>query len=307
MVNVLVTGATGGIGRSVVPLLASRGARVVATGRNIAVGRSLETASVRFTAADLIRDDLSELVADISVVVHLAARSSPWGPASLFEADNILATTRLLDAASAAGADRFVHASTPAIFMERRHRFDLRAGSQPAVRPINDYARTKLAAERLVRAERRMATLILRPSAVLGPNDRAILPRLMRVIRRGVLHPTDVRDAAEAFVVAALGSATGAVNVAGREPVKIRDMARALADQLALRVRFPILPEPALNTIADAAEWLGRKANKEPPITSYSAAILSWSRTFNLDETETLLGWRPSFGPAQILASAAPQ
>jgi nucleoside-diphosphate-sugar epimerase len=317
VVSIVVTGATGGIGRTLVPLLASRGLDVVASGRNAGLGRALTGPRVRFVPIDLVRDDIAPLVGGARIVIHLAARSSPWGPYAGFHRDNVVATARLLEASARAGVERFVHASTPAIFSERRHRLGLRNESRPAARPANAYARTKLEAERIVRDERRMATIVLRPSAVLGPDDEAILPRLMRVISRGALpvgnggaalfHPTDVRDCAEAFAAAALGSSAGAANVAGREAVAIVEMAAALADRLRLSLRVLRLPEPALHALAAAAELAGRISGREPPITRYSVASLSWSRSFDLRETEALLGWRPLYGPMDSLAHAVPR
>jgi nucleoside-diphosphate-sugar epimerase len=317
VVKAVVTGATGGIGRTLVPLLASLGLDVVASGRDPEAGRALEGPRVRFLPLDLVRDDIAPLVADARIVLHLAARSSPWGPPASFHADNVVATSRLVEAAARAGAERFVHASTPAIFSERRHRLDLRNHDSPAARPANAYARTKLESERIVLRERRMATIVLRPSAVLGPDDKAILPRLMRVIARGVLpvgnggialfHPTDVRDAARAFAAAALGTASGAANVAGREPIGIVAMATALAERLGITLRIMRVPEPALHALAAAAELAGKAAGREPPLTRYSVASLSWSRSFDLGETEALLGWSPAFGPADALAHAVPR
>jgi nucleoside-diphosphate-sugar epimerase len=316
VVKILVTGATGGIGRTLVPLLASRGFKVVASGRNAAAGRALAGPNVRFEPLDLVGGDIAPLVAGARIVVHLAARSSPWGSEASFHADNVVATARLVEAAARAGAARFVHASTPAIFSERRHRLDLRNGARPAARPANSYASTKLESERIVMSEGRMATVVLRPSAVLGPDDSAILPRLLRVLSRGFLpvgnggealfQPTDVRDCAEAFAAAALGSFSGAANVAGPKPIGIVEMARALAARLGISFRILRMPEPALNALAAAAELAGRASGREPAITRYSVASLSWSRSFDLSETRALLGWSPAFGPMDALAHAVP-
>lgn len=317
MVKIVVTGATGGIGRTLVPLLASRGLEVVASGRDAEAGRALAGPRVRFVPLDLVRDDIAPLIGDARIVIHLAARSSPWGSSASFHSDNVVATARLVEAAAGAGVARFVHASTPAIFSERRHRLDLRSQDGPAARPANNYARTKLESERIVLGERRMATIVLRPSAVLGPDDKAILPRLMRVLSRGVLpvgnggvalfHPTDVRDAAEAFAAAALGSFTGVANVAGRAPIGIVEMAKALAERLGMSLRVRRVPEPVLHALAAAAELGGRATGREPPLTRYSVASLSWSRSFDLRETEALLGWSPAFGPTDALAHAVPR
>jgi nucleoside-diphosphate-sugar epimerase len=317
VVKVVVTGATGGIGRTLVPLLAARGVDVVASGRDGEAGRALSGPRVRFHPVDLAQGDIAPLVAGAGIVVHLAARSSPWGPLEGFRADNVVATARLVEAAAAAGVARFVHASTPAIFSERRHRVDLRSDSPPAKRPANSYAATKLEAESVVLGDRRMATIVLRPSAVLGPHDKAILPRLMRVIERGALpvgngggavfHPTDVRDCAEAFASAVLGTSTGVVNVAGAAPIGIVEMAKALARRLEIDLRVVRLPEPVLHALAAAAEVFGRAAGREPPLTRYSVASLSWSRSFDLGETEALLGWSPAFGAMDALAHAVPR
>jgi nucleoside-diphosphate-sugar epimerase len=317
MVKVVVTGATGGIGRTLVPLLASHGLEVVASGRNPEAARALAGPGVRFEPLDLVGGEIEHLVAGARIVVHLAARSSPWGSYASFHRDNVVATARLVDAAARAGVERFVHASTPAIFSERRHRLDLRSGAGPAERPANDYARTKLEAERIVTGERRMTTIVLRPSAVLGPDDKAILPRLMRVLAHGVLpvgndgvalfHPTDVRDAAGAFAAAALGTSSGAANVAGPSPVGIVEMARSLAGRLGMSLRVLRVPEPALHALAAAAELAGRATGREPALTRYSVATLSWSRSFDLRETESLLGWSPAFGPLDALAHAVPR
>lgn len=315
--KVVVTGATGGIGRTLVPLLAARSLDVVASGRDREAGRALSGPGVRFEPLDLVTDDIAPLVAGARIVVHLAARSSPWGPEEAFRTANVEATARLVEAAARAGVTRFVHASTPAIYSERRHRLDLRNDSAPAARPANAYALTKLESERLVTLERRMETIVLRPSAVLGPDDRAILPRLMRVISSGLLpvgnggealfHPTDVRDCAEAFAAAALGTSTGAANVAGREPIGIVEMARILAGRLGIGLRILPFPEPALHALAGASELAGRTAGREPRLTRYSVASLSWSRSFDLRGTEAMLGWRPAFGPMDSLAHAVPR
>lgn len=312
--RVVVTGATGGIGRTLVPLLAARGVDVVASGRDVTIGRSLEGDRVRFVPLDLVTDDLAPLVYDASAIVHLAARSSPWGAWSAFHDANVVATTRVLDAAAQAGVQRVVHASTPAVFAERRDRLGLHANSPVASRPVNHYARSKLAAERVVLGDRRMQMVVLRPSAVLGPDDTAILPRLMRVLQRGVLpvgnggaalfHPTDVRDAADAFAIAALGTMTGVANVAGREPIRVVEMARAFAERLHVALRIRSVPEPVLHALATAAEVVGRAVHREPPITRYSVSTLSWSRTFDLTGTTALLGWAPAYGPWDALAHA---
>ncbi|MFX5210832.1 NAD-dependent epimerase/dehydratase family protein, partial [Acinetobacter baumannii] len=89
---------------------------------------------------------------------------------------------------------------------------------------------TKFAAERLVIAADApgFRTVAIRPRAIVGPHDTVLLPRVLRAARQGrfplpgggasLIEPTDVRDAAAAFVAADRHRAQAggrAVNVSG--------------------------------------------------------------------------------------------
>ncbi|HEY5712764.1 MAG TPA: NAD-dependent epimerase/dehydratase family protein, partial [Allosphingosinicella sp.] len=226
----LVTGATGGLGRTLVPALVAAGYDVTATGRDPAAGAELEAAGARFVAADLCDPEADLVPEGTDVVFHLAALSSPWGRARDFAAINVDATRRLLDRARAPGCDCFVYASTPSIYAEPRDRLDINEASPPARRFVNDYAATKYQAEQAVLAASsdEFRTIAIRPRAIVGPHDKVLLPRLIRASRRGrmplpnggraLIELTDVRDAAAAFLAADAArerSAGQAFNISG--------------------------------------------------------------------------------------------
>jgi nucleoside-diphosphate-sugar epimerase len=316
-VRVLVTGGTGGLGRTLVPALRAEGFAVRATGRNRDIGNSL--AGVEFVAADLAEDDLSLLVKDIEIVFHLAARSSPWGSDDLFERANVAATRRLLDAARAAGCRRFVFASTPSVFAEPRDRLALTEASPVAAVFASAYARTKYEAERLVLAADggSLRTVALRPRAIVGPHDTVLLPRLLRIARRGALplprggaaliEISDVRDVARAFIAAASSEqACGrAINISGGQPRPVREVALAACRALGVPCRIRAVPVGLLMAVAGALDVLGKLVRREPPITRYSAMTLAWSQTFDLSGAALLLDWRPHYSPEEAIAHAA--
>jgi nucleoside-diphosphate-sugar epimerase len=104
--TVLVTGAAGGLGRALVPVLRSRGWRV----RALVHRRPVEAADEQ-VGGDLADAATLRRAADgAEAVLHLAARTHARRTADYFEA-NVEGTRRLL----AAGAPRFVHVSTRAI------------------------------------------------------------------------------------------------------------------------------------------------------------------------------------------------
>ncbi|WP_312786924.1 NAD-dependent epimerase/dehydratase family protein, partial [Stenotrophomonas indicatrix] len=179
MTQILVTGASGFIGRHVARRLAAAGHRVIATGRDrsrLHMGND----AIHVVPADLACDALETLMEGCDVVVHCAALSSPWGRAEDFQRANVIVTERLLDTARRHRVHRFIHLSSPSIYFQFRDQYDLGETFAPPTRWITEYARSKWDAECRVRAaaSHGMQALILRPRAVYGEGDRAILPRL---------------------------------------------------------------------------------------------------------------------------------
>lgn len=314
----VVTGATGGLGRLLVPALAAQGWTVVCTGRRVDLGRTLVAPGVSFVPADLSRDSLDTLLAGADSVFHLAALSSPWGRQPAFVQANVTATQRLLAAASAAGCRRFIHTSTPSIFVDRRHRMNLREDSPLPAHGVNDYARTKLAAERLVlqAASPAMATVVLRPRAIVSPFDTVLLPRLMRAAQRGrivlpaggqaLVELTDGRDVVAALLAACARAEalSGRVfNISGGQPRPLSHIVsrvfQAMGRPLSVRSVPPALAF-ALGALAEGLALL-LPSRPEPPLTRYGAMVASWSQTFDLTAARTDLQWSPRHSPEEAI------
>jgi UDP-glucose 4-epimerase len=164
MGSVLVTGATGFIGRKLVPALAGHGP-VIAASRS-----GQEVAGAPGVRLDLTRAaDFAALPDRIDAVVHLAALIEAPAMEDYLRV-NVLGTHRLLAWAQAAGAAAFVYGSTGGVYGSgpQPHRED----DQP--RPQDDYATSKAQAEIAVTAfPANMRKIMLRycaPYAVGTPN-----------------------------------------------------------------------------------------------------------------------------------------
>jgi 2-alkyl-3-oxoalkanoate reductase len=301
----LVTGATGGLGRTLVPALTAAGWAVRATGRRVDAG---------IVSLDLTQPIPTTLAAGVDTVFHLAALSSPWGRARDFAAINVDATARLLDAAARAGCRRFVHVSTPSIYAEPGERLGLTERSPPAARFANAYARTKWAGERLVLAADgpTMRTIVVRPRAIVGPDDAVLLPRLLRAIRQrrvplpgggvALVELTDARDVAAALIAAADAEVGGeAFNISGGQPRSVRWIVARIAARLGLTSRIVALPRPVALAGAGVLEAIGRVTGREPIITRYGVMTLGWSQTFDLTVARERLGWTPRITPEDAL------
>ena len=182
--RVLVTGASGFLGSHIAEELARQEHTV-----RVLVRRTSDRSFLRgFETEEALGDvtqpeSLPAAVAGVDAVVHAAGLVKARSAAE-FQAVNAGGTANLLSALNdAAGLRRFVlisslsaHGPSPD---GRPRRLD-----EPAA-PVSDYGRSKLMAEEFVRSwagEERPATII-RPPAIYGPRDRAMLP-LFRMVRR---------------------------------------------------------------------------------------------------------------------------
>jgi len=311
MRRVLVTGATGGLGLSLVAALRAEGYEVRATGRSRVHEARLRATGAEFVAADLFdRGALCRLCEGVDSVIHAAALSSPWGRDSDFRHANVEITKGLMEYARRAACRRFVFVSSPSVYADTCDRLDLTEDSPLPGRFLNAYAATKAEAERLVRTANSdaMATIAIRPRAIVGPDDQVLLPRFLRIIRKGVfpllrkgqalIELTDVRDVAGAVILAEARAPElgGQVfNISGGRAMAVKDTVDALAAALGRDMRFISLPFAPTRAMAAALEALAGAlpGRPEPPLTVYSLCTLAFSQTFDLTRARTRLGYMP--------------
>ena len=302
----------------------ARGHRVRASSRSREAPPQIAALGIEWTSCDLgdPTADFADLVAGCDSVIHAAALSASWGPRRTFEWINVEGTRALLSAARSTGARRFVFVSSPSIFAALRDRPLLGEHAEPARPPLNHYARTKMAAERLVLAanDAGLATCALRPRALVGPGDRVILPRLAQMASRPRLplpgggtaqvELTDLRDAAWALAEAeerapALGGR--AISISGGQPIAVRDLARAVAQALGCAPRLVALPLPVARVLASALEqWASLTgARTEPLLTRYTLATMAYSQTIDPEPARRLLGFTPCYVALDTLLAEA--
>jgi nucleoside-diphosphate-sugar epimerase len=313
--TVLVTGATGGLGRNAVEALLERGIAVRATGRNIQVGTRLSEAGADFRAADLSRltaAEADELLKGVDTVWHCAALSAPWGRVGDFVASNVTATQTLLFAAGRARVGRFIHISTPALYFDYQHHRNI-TESYRAEELVNQYAMTKRLAELAVTESARacpdMHHVILRPRAIFGPYDQVLLPRVDALLQaRGgqlplpragqtVLDLTYVANVVHAMVLASAAShvPSGSVyNVTNDEPRAIGKVLEQLfVTELGRPFKIASLPYPVLDVAARALEVVAKFTGNEPKLTRYSIGALAFDMTLDLSAIKADLGYAP--------------
>jgi nucleoside-diphosphate-sugar epimerase len=212
---VLVTGAFGLVGSAVVPALAGRGRRVVATDLDIPANRKRAQAftshpEVEVRWADLTSPtDVRALLEAVAptAIIHLAAIIPPFCYArpGLARAVNVDATASLVNAASAMPIPpRFVQASSIAVCGARNpYRNDGLLTTSTPLRPSDLYGAHKVLAEQHVTGSD-LDWVVLRLGAVLWAEPRWSLDRDLILFEAvlpsdGRIQTVDVRDVADAF------------------------------------------------------------------------------------------------------------
>lgn len=313
---VLVTGASGFVGRRLCELLDERGWQVRAAVRK-AAGLRLHRGQV-VEAGDLQEQkNFQALLAGCQFVVHLAGRAHVMrdlveDPLEQYLRTNTEVTRQLAAAAAEAGVQRLVFVSTIKAGGESTPRGGIDGGwpeDQP-VAPVGPYSISKARAEEAVREVGRRTGLeyvIVRPPLVYGPGVRANFLSLMDLVDSGMPLPLasivnrrsliGVGNLAD-FLACCLEhpqAANQVFQVADDLPLSTPQLIRAIAMALgrpAHLFRFPpILLKWAAKTLGKGAVWerLGSSLEVDG---SKAAKLLEWRPPFAMArELEVTAAW----------------
>lgn len=308
MKTVLVTGATGFLGKYVVDELVEHGYQVRAFGRNSKVGRSLENSSVRFFQGDLTKaDDVLEACKGMDLVVHAGALSTVWGPWEDFYQTNVLGTKYVLEACRQTGIQRLVYVSSPSIYAAPKDQLAIKESDAPEENNLNNYIRSKLASEKLFKNYPDVPSIILRPRGLFGIGDTSILPRVINLSQkigipligdgRQLMDMTCVENVALAIRLAIEApEAKGEVyNITNGEPRAFRDLLEESLTGLGYPIKYRKIPAFLLSVIATSLEFLYKTLNLkgEPALTRYTYYLLRYSQTLDISKAEKELGYHP--------------
>lgn len=309
--KVLVTGATGFVGRALVRRLsASPDYGVVAATRR---GSELPEGVASFRIDDVGSDtDWSAPLAGCDVVVHLAARvhqtaESADSALDLYREVNTYGTVTLARQAADLGVRRFVFVSTIKVNGEETvPDRPFTADDPPA--PLDPYGRSKAEAEAALlelAATSGMDVVIVRPPLVYGPGARANFLALTQWLARGVPLPLGaVRDNRRTLLALDNlidliercidhSAAANQIFLAGDgEDLSTAELLRRTAEAMQVRARLVNVPVSVLRA---GGTILGRSAMVQRLCGSLQADI---------SKTRRALDWQPPVGVDEGLRRA---
>jgi nucleoside-diphosphate-sugar epimerase len=309
--RVVVTGATGNVGTSLVGALAQDPAieEIVGLARRLP---QLELPRTRWVRADVVVDDLSWYFRGADCVVHLAWLIQPSRDRAATRAVNVEGSRRVFEAAAAAGVRSLVHASSVGAYSpgpkDRRVDESWPTGGIPT----SFYSRDKADVERILddfeaghpdmrvvrlrpglifKAQaasgiRRLFAGPLLPSALLRRRLIPIVPALERLTFQAV-HSHDVADA---YRRAVRGDVRGAFNVAAEPVLDPPELGRLLG------ARPVAVPERALRAAVQAS-WKLRLQPSPPGWLDMALGV----PLMDVSRARRELGWSATHGAGDAL------
>jgi 2-alkyl-3-oxoalkanoate reductase len=314
--KILVTGGTGFLGRYLATQLLDRGHVVDIMGRNFTPAQDLIARGASPIRADL-RDSTTvrDACAGKEAVFHVGAKSEPWGKRADFHAINAGGTAAVVAGCRAHGVRRLIYVSSPSVVFDGADQIGATETVPYPHRFTSAYALTKKLGEDAVNAARgQMETVIIRPKAIFGPGDRALLPRLIAAARRGRLPQigdgknlvdlTYVENVAQALVLALESPAAvgNTYTITNDEHPALWDLIREVLRHLGLTTHLRQIPLGVALAAASAMEAVATVTGREPTLTRYSALILARTQTYDITAAKRDLGYIPHVSLAKGIA-----
>lgn len=302
--HVVVTGASGNVGTSVLEALGAEPEvrEVVGVARRLP---EVEMPKVEWVAADVTEDPLAPIFADADAVVHLAWAIQPSRDEAVTERINVLGSRLVFDAVAEASVPVLVYASSVGAYSPgpKRRRVDeswpvdgigtsFYSRHKAAVEEQLDELEKRSPETRVVRLRpglifkaeaaseiRRLFAGPFLPGFLVRKQLVPLIPRVPR-LRFQAVHS---RDVGEAYRLAVVREVSGAFNIAAEPEIGVEELCRLFGAR-----SFP-LPAGILRGAADLS-WRLRLQPSSPGWIDLALGVPTMDTTRAREE----LGWEPT-------------
>ncbi len=309
--KVVITGATGNVGTSVVEALgeAAEVERIVGLARR---RPAWEPSKTRWEDADILTADLASVFAGADALIHLAWAIQPSHDMATLARINLEGSRRVFDAVAEAAVPKLVYASSVGAYSPGPK--DSKVSEDWPVEGIESsfYSRHKALVEHMLddlearapgtKVVRMRPALIFKgeaaseirrlfvgpflPSFLVRPSLIPLVPRLPR-LRFQAVHSADV---GRAYALATVRDVSGPFNIAAEPPIGADELARTLGART-----FP-LPASVVRFLADMT-WRLRLQPSPPGWLDMALAVPLMSSRRAREE----LGWEPRHSAIEAL------
>ena len=310
--KVLITGGGGFLGSHLARNLLEQGNEVSVLGRNLypALGKSMTCIQ-----AD-IRDRPAMVLAlkGQEAVFHTAAIPSIWGDYNEFYSIDVQGTENIIFACCENVIKKLIYTSSPSVIFDQSDMENIDEQTPYPDKYYCYYSKTKAMAEKLVLAANGitgLATVCIRPHLIWGPGDPHLLPRLIKLAKKGKLIRVGngknlvdmiyIDNAVEAHLKA-YDKLSLASPIAGKcyfvsdgRPVVLWNWIENVLNELKLPAMTKSVSFQYAATLGCFFESIYKifGIKKEPPMTRFLAAQLAKSHYFNISRARNDFGYKP--------------
>jgi len=311
--RVLITGATGFVGRSLCTFLTECGYVVRGTYRHqlpINFPVHIEWKLVPDIDSNT---EWKEALEDVDCVVHLAALAHQMGVQGKGRFDefmriNAAGTERLAqEICESKTVKRLIFISTIGVVKSIS---DKQLNAETVCMPENDYGKSKYAAELAIQEKLKDCEVdwcILRPTLVYGPGNPGNMERLLKLINMGIPLPLGAVKNRRSFIY--IGNFVDAIEkclshpnasrkiflVSDNEIVSTPELIRILTRYADKSVKLITVPSPVLRQIGLCGDVVSRFVGRSIGIDTYSISRLTGSLYVDSTPIKQTLGWAPPF------------
>ena len=304
--KVLLTGATGFLGKYVIEELKNNSYQVVAFGRNEKVGKTLIDKNVEFYKGDLNNiDDLFKAAKNCLAVIHAAALSTVWGKWEDFYNVNVLGTKNVVQVCEEKKL-KLVFVSSPSIYAGAKDQLDVKEDEAPKENSLNYYIKSKIMAENIIKNSK-LNYMIIRPRGLFGIGDTSIIPRLLDLNKKmGIplfadgkqkVDVTCVENVAYALRLALENEkySRQIYNITNDEPIEFKEILTLFFNELGTEGKYLKWNYRLILILVSILEKVYKLfgIEKEPPLTKYTLYLMRYSQTLNIDKAKKELGYYP--------------
>lgn len=308
MKRVLVTGATGFLGKYLVEELINNGYEVVAQGRKENILNNLkEQYKVNILKCSL--NEIKNIDMNIDCVIHAAALSTVWGKWQDFYDSNVLGTENVIKFCLKNNVRRLIYVSSPSVYSAKFDRFNIKEEDFDKNNKLNFYIKSKILAEDLINKidNQKLETVIIRPRGLFGIGDTSLVPRLINANSKigiplfndgkNIVDITCVENVAYSLRLAMeKEEANGNIyNITNGDPTEFKNILDKLFTELEERANYRKMNINLMYFVASVIELFYKlfRIYKEPMITKYTIATLGYSQSLNIEKAKKDLDYNP--------------
>jgi nucleoside-diphosphate-sugar epimerase len=308
--KIIITGATGFIGRNLSESFHKEGAKVIAIGRSEYVGKALRENGIEFMLAKVEdQTEINKAFCHSDYIIHCAGRAGDWWKYRDFYETNVMGTRNVIDACKRNGIKNIIYISTSSVYLNGQDRYNI-VETEPLPKQQFNYGKTKLMAEGMLMglAKDGFKTIILRPRAVYGKYDQNIVSRFLRMSEkknlplinggRALVDITYAENLASAVsnCFSAPDNAWNEVyNISNGSPVTLKEWISQVLEVFDRPFKPEDVPETKAKRIAARNELMRifPFGNKKPELTGFSVQYMGKSMTLSIEKARQKLNYIP--------------